>query len=69
MLQPNDQGTVTPNTQADAEPITFNPATIREFTPSNPAGFQTYESTHAQNVSPAINCGDMIASNGSLDWR
>lgn len=31
----NSIGTATPNSQLDAEPVTFNPAAIREFTPQN----------------------------------
>ena len=41
-------GTATPNSQLDAEPATFNPAAIREFTPS-----QSYDLSQ-QTVSHAL---------------
>lgn len=46
----DNQGSVTPNTQPDSEPSAFNPATIREFTPSSQLLSQQYETTHS--VSP-----------------
>jgi hypothetical protein len=40
------EGSVTPSTQPDPEPTTFNPAAIREFTPQNPLISQTFDTSH-----------------------
>lgn len=51
-----NSGTATPNTQPDSEPsTTFNPATIREFTPQNTIVPQNYDAPHNIATNGQIN--------------